>query len=137
MATWSRVPGEARFTLDVRSVDLPALEEMRRVLDALVAEAERKHGVTVTLGPDTGPRPGFLDDALVQRLRDCAAARGIATHEMPSGGGHDALAFHEAGVPAAMLFIRNQNGSHNPDEAMEMDDFAEAARILTTLAATH
>lgn len=137
MATWSRVAGEARFTLDVRSVDLPALEEMRRVLDALVAEAERRHGVTVSLGPDTGPRPGFLDEALVQTLRDCAAARGIATHEMPSGGGHDALAFHEAGVPAAMLFIRNQNGSHNPDEAMEMADFAEAARILTMLAATH
>lgn len=137
MATWSRVPGEARFTLDVRSVDLPALEEMRAVLDRLVAEAERNFGVTVSLGPDTGPRPGFLDATLVQLLRDCAAARGIAAHEMPSGGGHDALAFHEAGVPAAMLFIRNQNGSHNPDEAMEMADFAEAARILTTLAATH
>jgi N-carbamoyl-L-amino-acid hydrolase len=137
MATWSRVPGEARFTLDIRSVDLPALARMRLTLDDLVAEAEARYGVTVTLGPDTGPRPGFLDDALVQRLRDCAAARGIATHEMPSGGGHDALAFHEAGVPAAMLFIRNQNGSHNPDEAMEMADFAEAARILATLAATH
>jgi N-carbamoyl-L-amino-acid hydrolase len=137
MATWSRVPGEARFTLDIRGVDLPALARMRLALDDLVAEVEAKFGVAVALGPDTGPRPGFLDDALVQRLRDCASARFIACHEMPSGGGHDALAFHEAGVPAAMLFIRNQNGSHNPDEAMEMDDFAEAARILTTLAATH
>ncbi len=137
MATWSRVPGEARFTLDIRGVDLPALARMRLILDDLVAEAEARHGVTVALGPDTGPRPGFLDEALVQRLRDCASARFIACHEMPSGGGHDALAFHEAGVPAAMLFIRNQNGSHNPDEAMEMADFAEAARILTTLAATH
>jgi N-carbamoyl-L-amino-acid hydrolase len=137
MAAWSRVPGEARFTLDIRGVDLPALARMRLTLDDLVGEAEAKFGVTVTLGPDTGPRPGFLDAALVQRLRDCASARFIACHEMPSGGGHDALAFHEAGVPAAMLFIRNQNGSHNPDEAMAMDDFAEAARILTTLAATH
>jgi N-carbamoyl-L-amino-acid hydrolase len=137
MATWSRVPGEARFTLDIRGVDLPALARMRLALDDLIAEAEAKHGVSVALGPDTGPRPGFLDAGLVQRLRDCASARFIPFHEMPSGGGHDALAFHEAGVPAAMLFIRNRNGSHNPDEAMEMADFAEAARILTTLAATH
>lgn len=137
MAAWSRVPGEARFTLDVRSVDLAALHAMREALDRLVMEAERRFGVAVSLGPDTGPRPGFLDDALVQRLRDCAAACAIAAHEMPSGGGHDALAFHEAGVPAAMLFIRNQNGSHNPDEAMDMADFAEAASILTALAATH
>ncbi|WP_439580480.1 M20/M25/M40 family metallo-hydrolase, partial [Elioraea sp.] len=73
----------------------------------------------------------------LDRLRAAARARGIAVHEMPSGGGHDALAFHDAGVPAAMLFIRNQNGSHNPDEAMDLADFAEAARILTTVAATH
>lgn len=137
MAVWSRVPGEARFTLDIRGVDLPALARMRLSLDDLVAEAEAKYGVSVSLGPDTGQRPGFLDAALVQRLRDCASARFIPFHEMPSGGGHDALAFHEAGVPAAMLFIRNHNGSHTPDEAMDMDDFAEAARILTTLAATH
>jgi N-carbamoyl-L-amino-acid hydrolase len=137
MATWSRVSAEARFSLAIRNVDIPALEEMRRVLDVLVAAAERAHGVTVTRGFDTGPRPRVHDDALVQRLRHCAAARGIATHEMPSGVGHDARALHEAGLPAAMLFIRNQNGSHNPDEAMEMADFAQAARILATLAATH
>jgi N-carbamoyl-L-amino-acid hydrolase len=136
-ATWSRVPGEARFTLDIRGVDLEALATMRARLDALIAEAEAKHRVSVTLGADTSPQPGFLNDALLDRLRAAARARGIAVHEMPSGGGHDALAFHDAGVPAAMLFIRNRNGSHNPDEAMELADFAEAARIFTTLAATH
>jgi N-carbamoyl-L-amino-acid hydrolase len=136
-AAWSRVPGEARFTLDIRGVDLPALKLMRARLDALIAEAEAKHGVSVSLGPDTSPQPGFLDAALLDRLRAAARARAIAVHEMPSGGGHDALAFHDAGVPAAMLFIRNRNGSHNPDEAMELSDFAEAARIFTTLAATH
>ena len=29
-----------------------------------------------------------------------------------------------------MLFVRNENGSHNPDEAMEMGDFAEALKLL-------
>lgn len=29
-----------------------------------------------------------------------------------------------------MIFVRNQNGSHNPDEAMEMDDFALATRVM-------
>jgi N-carbamoyl-L-amino-acid hydrolase len=29
-----------------------------------------------------------------------------------------------------MIFIRNDNGSHNPDEAMSMADFANAARLL-------
>jgi N-carbamoyl-L-amino-acid hydrolase len=29
-----------------------------------------------------------------------------------------------------MIFVRNQNGSHNPDEAMRMDDFEVAARVI-------
>ena len=38
--------------------------------------------------------------------------------------------FANAGIPSAMLFIRNQNGSHNPDEAMEIDDFMQGVGVL-------
>ena len=33
-------------------------------------------------------------------------------------------------VPTGMLFIRNENGSHNPDEHMDMDDFSAGAAVL-------
>jgi len=49
---------------------------------------------------------------------------------MASGARHDAAVFANFGVPANMVFIRNENGSHNPDEAMSMTDFADAARLL-------
>jgi N-carbamoyl-L-amino-acid hydrolase len=29
-----------------------------------------------------------------------------------------------------MLFIRNENGSHNPHEAMSIDDFMLGVRVL-------
>jgi N-carbamoyl-L-amino-acid hydrolase len=29
-----------------------------------------------------------------------------------------------------MLFIRNDHGSHNPAESMELDDLADASRVL-------
>ena len=64
-------------------------------------------------------------------LRKGAESLGIGVQEMPSGAGHDAANFGAAGIPFAMLFIANQNGSHNPDEAMRMDDFLSAARVLT------
>jgi N-carbamoyl-L-amino-acid hydrolase len=32
-----------------------------------------------------------------------------------------------------MIFVRNASGSHNPDEAMSMDDFAVGARAVTRL----
>jgi beta-ureidopropionase / N-carbamoyl-L-amino-acid hydrolase len=49
---------------------------------------------------------------------------------MASGAGHDAAILSGTGVPTLMLFVRNQNGSHNPDEAMEMADFAVVTRLL-------
>jgi N-carbamoyl-L-amino-acid hydrolase len=56
---------------------------------------------------------------------------------MASGAGHDAAAFAEAGVPAAMLFVRNQNGSHNPKEDMRMDDFEKACAVMQRFAAEY
>ena len=44
--------------------------------------------------------------------------------ELASGAGHDSAVFTEFGVPSAMIFIRNAHGSHNPEEAMELADFA-------------
>jgi len=53
--------------------------------------------------------------------------------EMPSGAGHDAAEFAAAGIPSAMIFVRNDNGSHNPQEAMSLGDFAVGTRALTAL----
>ncbi len=36
-----------------------------------------------------------------------------------------------AQMDTAMLFIRNSNGSHNPDERMDMDDFMLGVEALT------
>jgi N-carbamoyl-L-amino-acid hydrolase len=38
--------------------------------------------------------------------------------------------FANEGVPCAMIFIRNAGGSHNPNEQMSIDDFAEACALL-------
>ena len=49
---------------------------------------------------------------------------------------HDTATFTVEGVPSCMLFVRNANGSHNPREAMEIDDFLQAAAVLTHFIAT-
>ena len=53
--------------------------------------------------------------------------------EMPSGAGHDAAVFAKVGIPSAMIFVRNENGSHNADEAMSLEDFAVGTRALLGL----
>ncbi|TLY93728.1 MAG: M20/M25/M40 family metallo-hydrolase, partial [Gammaproteobacteria bacterium] len=53
--------------------------------------------------------------------------------EMASGAGHDAAIFAKVGIPSAMIFVRNEHGSHNPDEAMSLADFAVGSRSLLEL----
>ena len=50
--------------------------------------------------------------------------------DIGSGGGHDCAVFAGQGVASAMLFVRNDGGSHNPAESMEMADFELAAEVL-------
>jgi N-carbamoyl-L-amino-acid hydrolase len=38
--------------------------------------------------------------------------------------------FANAGIPSGMIFVRNANGSHNPDEAMDIDDFMKGVDLL-------
>ena len=88
-----------------------------------------------TSGAESGSQPSPMDAAVQAGLVRAAQALGIAHRVMASGGGHDAAAFAQAGVPAGMLFVRNQNGSHNPHEAMRMEDFAAACAVMTRWAA--
>ena len=129
------VPGELRFTLDIRGTDLDAITALRRRLSDLAEEAEARWGVKVELGEDTGPQPGFLDKAIHARLRAAAAAAGVEAHTMPSGSGHDALAFHHAGIPTGFIFIRSEGAGHTPQEAIAIADLDAAARVLAHAAA--
>jgi N-carbamoyl-L-amino-acid hydrolase len=134
-AGFTKIPGEARFELDVRSVNPASVDLLFERLRALVPEIEASRGVRFELGAETGSHATPLDAGIRAGLARAAAALGVPYHEMASGGGHDAAAFAQSGVPAAMLFVRNQNGSHNPHEAMRSEDFAAACAVMTQWAA--
>ena len=84
-------------------------------------------------GPMSAPTP--MSAEVRSGLAAAAEGLGVEYLTMPSGGGHDAASFAQAGVPSCMLFVRNQNGSHNPDEAMRMEDFAKGCAVITRWAA--
>jgi N-carbamoyl-L-amino-acid hydrolase len=134
-ATMSKVAGEARFGLDVRSPEQANIDEMYARLDAIIADVSSRRGVIIDLGPVTRTAPTVMDVSVQAGLARAAEALGIAHLSLPSGGGHDTSAFVQAGIPAGMLFVRNQNGSHNPDEAMRMEYFAAACAVAARWAA--
>ena len=59
---------------------------------------------------------------------------GHALPELVCFAGHDAGVLAER-VPAAMLFVRNPTGiSHSPEESVELEDAAAAARVVALVA---
>jgi N-carbamoyl-L-amino-acid hydrolase len=133
-AAFGKVPGEVLLKLDVRSGQQEALDRLFAELHALVVEIEARRGVRFELGPEQARAPVPMDPGMVEALARAAGEAGIPHRRMPSGGGHDAQSFAGAGIPAGMLFVRSQNGSHNPDEAMRMEDFRAACEVLTAWA---
>jgi len=127
----SRVPGEVSFALEYRSQDAKTLQSFGALIRSECAQIEAKRGVTFDLGDSVETAPARMSDALVDLARNTAEAHNIDAEIMPSGAGHDTAVFANAGVPSTMIFVRNQNGSHNPHEAMELPDFYQAAELLS------
>ncbi|MCA0044803.1 Zn-dependent hydrolase [Celeribacter litoreus] len=128
----ARIPDTLAFSLDIRSQDAETLDQMRSYLKGEIDDIARSRGVRFELGTEVAVAPALMDPTLVSGLEAAMAQVTGEAFSMASGGGHDAAIFAQAGVPSGMVFVRNRNGSHNPDEAMEIADFMVGVDILST-----
>ena len=131
------VPGEFRFSLDVRAYDEAVLAGVEARMHAAIARIEAERGVVFELGARASAPVGPDDPGIRTALTQAAERLGIPAMPLGSPASHDSAAFAAAGVPVAMLFVRNEHGSHNPREAMAIDDFMAAATVLAQWVADH
>ncbi|WP_263910597.1 2-oxo-4-hydroxy-4-carboxy-5-ureidoimidazoline decarboxylase [Achromobacter sp. 79A6] len=128
------VPGECRFSLDLRAPSDPQRDALvNDVLAELAAICERR-GVRYTLEETMRASAAPSAPDWQQRWERAVDALGVPVHRMPSGAGHDAMKLHEV-MPQAMLFVRGQNAgiSHNPRESTTRDDMQLAALAMQGL----
>ena len=124
------VPGETTFSVDMRSLKL---DTVKRFEELMRQEAERigqKRGVKFEFDKLLVTQPAGVDAALSDKLAATAAKCGIPVKRLASGAGHDSAVIGNKGVPVAMIFVANQNGSHNPFETMKLEDFMVGAELL-------
>ena len=126
----SRVPGNASFSLEYRSQSKELLSEFEQLVrdEAKIIEKLRK--VSFELGAPIPTAPAVMDPRLVDHLMAICGDINVTAETLPSGAGHDAAVFANNGVPSSMIFVRNQHGSHNPNEAMDFDDYFRGVDVL-------
>ncbi|HXC10327.1 MAG TPA: Zn-dependent hydrolase [Steroidobacteraceae bacterium] len=125
----SKIAGETRFVIDVRSVSDATMNAVAAEARQAAARIGKAYRVDFDLGATSDSPPAVMDE----RLRAALNGRLDRPYEMASGAGHDAAVFAKMGIPTGMIFVRNDNGSHNPDEAMTLDDFSVATQALLGL----
>jgi N-carbamoyl-L-amino-acid hydrolase len=125
----SKIAGETHFVLDIRGLGQAAMDTVAAEARAAATRIGAEYRVHFDLGATSDSPPAVMDTRLRARLMDLLDQ----PFEMPSGAGHDAAVFAKVGIPCGMIFVRNERGSHNPDEAMSLDDFATGSRALLGL----
>jgi hydantoinase/carbamoylase family amidase len=124
------VPGEVRFTVDLRAPSDAVRNAAGAVLEASFAAIAERRGLTLAIARFHDAAAVSCDPALIEQLSAAVGRAGMAQRLLPSGAGHDAMAL-AALCPIAMLFVRCEHGiSHNPAEAISVADADLAVRVL-------
>lgn len=123
------VPSSVTAWLDARA-------DSEEHLAAMVADVERRandragrDGTAVTVAPESVSGEVCFDPGLARRIATQADGRDWPV--IPTMAGHDAGVLSAAGVPTAMLFVRNPTGvSHSPAEHAETADCLAGVEAL-------
>lgn len=129
-ASFSKIAGKVQFSLDIRSNCQTLLDAFETELTSITKAIETDFQVDFDFGPRTSTSPAKMHPAVIANLKQAAGAVQQPILDMPCGAGHDAATFVGLGVPTGMLLTRNENGSHNPNEHMALDDFRATAEVL-------
>ncbi len=122
------IPSRVTAWLDARCDSEESLATLVAEIERLGTERAERDGTALAVTPESVSGAVSFDPALTARLDD---ALGGGLPVIPTMAGHDAGVLAAAGVPTAMLFVRNPTGvSHSPDEFAETADCLRGVEAL-------
>ena len=124
------VPARAVMVLEMRDLSAEVLDRMESAMSDCLAAVAGETGRPCEATRTLDVAPTGMDPGLRGHLEDTVAACGVASMEMPSGAGHDAMIVARR-LPAAMLFIPSIRGkSHSEAEHTDDPDIVAGCRVL-------
>jgi N-carbamoyl-L-amino-acid hydrolase len=124
------VPSRVTAWLDARSESDEALAALVAAIEKQAHDRAERDGTGLTLTAESVSAAVGFDEELTRRI-----AAPYSWPVIPTQAGHDAGILAAAGIPTAMLFVRNPTGvSHSPDEhATTADCLAGVEALADTL----
>src|SRR5690606_41189379 len=95
----TKIPGEFRFSLDVRAYDEVDVRALSGEVARLAGAIEARRGVVFDMGRRTTAEVAKPDPAILQAFEALAGELGIPATRLASPASHDAAAFCAAGIP--------------------------------------
>jgi N-carbamoyl-L-amino-acid hydrolase len=125
------VPSLVTAWLDARASSDDALSELVAAIERQADDRAGRDGTSLTVTAESVSGSVAFDADLAARLAGLGDWPVI-----PTQAGHDAGILSDAGIPTAMVFVRNPTGvSHSPDEHAEMPDCLAGVEALADVLA--
>lgn len=124
------IPGEVRFTLDLRHPKADVLQAMTIQAHAVIEKYAADHHGSASVSLLWDSPPVAFDPDCIGAVRDAAQRLRLRHRDMISGAGHDA-AYTARIMPTAMIFVPCKDGlSHNEAESATQEDCADGTQVL-------
>ena len=123
------IPEKVVFSIDIRSgKEEHVLEAVRSTKERIAARSD--HGVYTSAEEILYIQPKLLDENIRSILKESSDALEIATCDIQSGAGHDAMVLSDF-TACGMVFIPSKDGlSHCPEEWSDARDLTAGTNIL-------
>ena len=124
------IPGEARFSLEVRDTDPETLaglgDAFRRTLSAIARRRELMFDFEVV----SRIEPVTCSPLVLDAIRSACQELELEPYPLPSGAAHDTQMIASI-APAGMIFVPSRDGrSHSPAEWTSWSDIGTGANVL-------
>jgi N-carbamoyl-L-amino-acid hydrolase len=124
------VPSLVSAWLDARATSAELLDDLVRTVTERAVDRAARDGTALQRTVESVSGRVDFDPALARRLSDLLDQAPIVA----TGAGHDAGVVASAGIPTAMLFVRNPTGvSHSPAEQARTADCLSGVDALTAV----
>ncbi|MFZ6641306.1 Zn-dependent hydrolase [Undibacterium sp. TC4M20W] len=124
------IPGEVKFSIDLRNVSSELLDTMHNEILAFVDKTSKDSGLSISVERVSYYPPCPFHPDCVNAVREATATLGYSTMDVVSGAGHDAI-YAARLAPSGMIFVPCKDGiSHNEIEDAKSEHLEAGCNVL-------